>query len=440
VGVHTGTRRSLGEIESIISRERAAHRERSERFGALAEIYEIVQTVMAWDTIYEPEQARVVSPVSRIWNIIWGGFGLFEWDNYFAAYLASLESREIAYVNAVEMTRCRTETGLVPNLAIVYDIKSGDRSEPPVGAFVVRELYRRYRDRWLLEMLYDDLLVWNRWWSEHRDWDGLLCWGSDPYEPVVGSDIELRCVHDREGSALESGLDNSPMFDDVPFDEQRNLMAQADVGLMGMYILDCEALADIARVLGKQDDVAALTARADRYRRALAGLWDEEHGVYWNRRMDSRQPNPRFGATCFYPLLGRVPTQAQAERLVREHFYNPGEFWGEWILPSISRNDAAYQDQNYWRGRIWPPMNFLVYLGLRNYALPEARADLVERSLALLLKEWRDRGHVHENYNANTGEGCDHHNSDAFYHWGALLGLMQLVEEGHVPAPEVPLS
>jgi len=118
--------------------------------------------------------------------------------------------------------------------------------------------------------------------------------------------------------------------------------------------------------------------------------------------------------------------------MLTEHLRNPDEFWGEWVLPSIARNDPAYPDQTYWRGRIWAPMNFLVYLGLRNYpGLPEAeqaRRDLAERSAALLLKEWREHGHVHENYSSDTGEGCDKSNSDRFYHWGALLGLIALKE------------
>ena len=37
---------------------------------------------------------------------------------------------------------------------------------------------------------------------------------------------------------------------------------------------------------------------------------------------------------------------------------------------------------------------------------------------------------MHENYNADTGEGCDSKNSDAFYHGGALLGVLALLDEG----------
>jgi putative isomerase len=85
-------------------------------------------------------------------------------------------------------------------------------------------------------------------------------------------------------------------------------------------------------------------------------------------------------------------------------------------------------------------MNFLVYLGLRRYDVARARVDLAEKSQALLLKEWREKGHVHENYNPETGEGCDRPNSDSFYHWGGLLGLIAFIEAGAMPAPEAPLE
>jgi hypothetical protein len=35
---------------------------------------------------------------------------------------------------------------------------------------------------------------------------------------------------------------------------------------------------------------------------------------------------------------------------------------------------------------------------------------------------------VYENYNAVTGQGSDVDNSDKFYHWGALLAFISLLE------------
>ena len=126
----------------------------------------------------------------------------------------------------------------------------------------------------------------------------------------------------------------------------------------------------------------------------------------------------------------------QKKRIIDEHFYNTDEFWGDYIMPSIARNDPAYEDQDYWRGRIWAPMNFLVYLAMRKAGVEEARKDLALKSKELLMKEWLEKGHVHENYNGTTGEGCDSRNSDKFYHWGALLSLISLIEEGHLEGPE----
>ena len=102
-------------------------------------------------------------------------------------------------------------------------------------------------------------------------------------------------------------------------------------------------------------------------------------------------------------MLARAATPEQAHRMVDEHLLNPKEFWGQWVIPSIARDDPAFKDQNYWRGRIWGPMNYLVYLGLRNYHQPDidrARRQLSQKSLALFLKDWQANGHVHENYNA----------------------------------------
>jgi hypothetical protein len=440
LGISTGQRRSVAEITAILARNKAAHMAHMAAFEELAEVYAAMQTCLAWDTVYEPEHDRVVSPVSRRWSVGWGGYVLFDWDTYFAAYIAALDNAELAYANAIEITRARTERGFVPNFASVAGVKSRDRSQPPVGALVVREIYRQHGGRWFLEEVFDDLLTWNRWWPEHRAHEGLLCWGSDPFTPRLDAPFEVKNVGNWQAAAFESGLDNSPMYDDVPYDPATHLMQLADVGLNGMYVMDCEALADIAEVLGREAAVTELRERASTFRRAQRALWDEEAGIFLNRRTDTGEMSHRLSPTNFYALLGRAATQAQAERMMTEHFYNPDEFWGEWILPSIARDDPAYPEQNYWRGRIWAPMNMLVYLGLRNYDLPDARADLAEASQRLLLKEWLERGHVHENYSADTGEGCDKRNSDAFYHWGGLLGLIAFIEAGHLGAPETPLA
>ena len=416
----------LAAAGTIIDRSKADFLSSREQ---LSEVYNAMQICLAWDTIYDPFKDRIISPVSRLWSCGAGGWVLFDWDTYFAAWMAGVEDKELAYANAVAITSEATETGFIPNFAHPSGFKSRDRSQPPVGAMTVQALCDMFKETVLAEKLFDQLLTWNRWWPEHRDMDGYLCWGSTPYELVTGHKWEFEGVNGRFGGALESGLDNSPMYDDVPFDEEKHLLMLADVGLMSLYVADCGAMVNLAARLGRIELVDELTARAEYYGEKLKSMWCEKTGLFLNKNLVTGENCPRLSPTHFYPLLAGVATQEQAERMINEHFFNPDEFWGEWILPSIARNDPAYPDQSYWRGRIWAPMNFLVYLGLRNYDLPEARKALVEKSEALLLKEWREHGHVHENYCADTGEGCNKNNSDRFYHWGGLLGLISVMED-----------
>ena len=115
---------------------------------------------------------------------------------------------------------------------------------------MVREIYKHYREKWFLGEVFDKLLTWNRWWPENRDTDGFLCWGSSPFEPYLRN-LDKN-AHSRFGAALESGLDNSPMYDDIPFDTVSNQLKLADVGLMSLYVMDCEALGRYCRCIGKK--------------------------------------------------------------------------------------------------------------------------------------------------------------------------------------------
>ena len=431
IGFSTGQEKSLEEIKSMIETNEKAFKSEKETDENLSTIKKLIQICTAWDTIYEPGNKRVVTPVSRHWNDqLYGGYALFCWDTFFAGVLASVDNEDLAHANVIEILREATEDGFVPNVSSGTGRKSRDRSQPPVGSISILQIYHRYKKRWLLEQSFEPLLKWNQWWIKNRQQQGYLCWGSSPYPPFVGDRREETQQNTRFGAALESGLDNSPMYDDIPFDEKNShFMLMADVGLMSMYIADCNALIKIAQTIGRIDAIDELNRNKQLVSDALTTLWSEEHGIYLNKRLDTGEFETRLSPTHFYPLLAEHPDENKAQRMIEEHFFNPDEFYGDWGLPSIAKNDPAYQDQDYWRGRIWAPMNWLVYLGLRKYPqLEKARKDLTEKSTKLLLKEWKEFKHIHENYNNNTGAGCDVKNSDPFYHWGCLLGMIYIVE------------
>ena len=416
----TLTDKSPAKIEAEVDQAGRKFAESKNRYGSNSELYNAMQTVLAWNVIYSPSRNDVISPVSRLWAIGWGSWVLFEWDTYFASFMYAFDNRELAYANAIAITNEVTENGFVPNFGSGVG-KSDDRSEPPIGSYLIWKIYERYKEKWLLREVFDELLSWNRWWANHRDIDGYIVWGSDPNDST-GKKTGVNVGHKTE-SILESGLDNSPMYNEAPFDSVTHQLALADVGLISLYINECKSLSKIANELGQMKVKKELNQRAEEYSKKLQTLWDEKTGIYLNKNLETGEFSHRLSPTMFYSLLSGVPTQQQAERMIKDHFYNPREFWGDWILPSIARNDKDF-DNDYWRGKIWGPMNFLVYCGLKNYDLPEAIRDLAEKSKALFLKNWMKTHHVCENYHSVTGDESD----DRFYHWGGLLGLMTLLE------------
>lgn len=430
IGISTGKQRTMDEIKAVITKARTKQEQRIASYGELAETFLPMQTILAWNTIYDDKHHRAITPVSRNWNQNWGGYVMFDWDTYFASYMFSLFNKELAFANAIEITKAITPDGFIPNFqsesSYIVDgnTSSWDRSQPPVGSEIVWRIYQRYPERWFLEEVYDELLTWNRWWITNRQIDGYLAWGSHFVKD--GEDV----TEGLQGAMYESGLDNSPMYDSIPMNPSTYTMELADVGLNSMYIMDCKALMRIANVLGKKQDAKELEARAKLFTKKLSKLWNEEAGIFLNKRTDTGEWSYRISPCNLYPMLAGACTQKQAERMMKEYYFNPEIFYGEYVLPSIARNDPAYGDNDYWRGRIWGPLNFLVYLGMQQYDVKEARQDLISRSKELLMKNWCENGGIFENYNSSTGQGDDVHNADGFYHWGALLTFMEFLEKG----------
>jgi neutral trehalase len=209
--------------------------------------------------------------------------------------------------------------------------------------------------------------------------------------------------------------------------------------------MDCESLSDLAKLLGRKE-ATELSERAATVRKSLGSLWDEKSGQYLNYRTDRKAFSMVTSPTNFYPWLIKQADQQQAKQMTERHLLNPEEYGGPLMLPSCARNTAAFKEQNYWRGRIWGPLNFLCYLGIRNYELKEARDSLVSASLRLFTDNYntKDGAGIYENYNGVTGRGRMKgerlNASDNYYHWGALLPFISVVDAGFMGNPLTPLD
>ncbi len=387
-------------------------------------------STLAWNTIYDPTKKRLLTVVNRIWSVERGGYVVFCWDNFFGAILWSKFSREAAISNFVSTLDEVTPDGFVPNNSQGNGRAAWDRSQPPVGTLALRamNLDKELINQRLAPEI-KKLITWNNWWWANRKNGALLSWGSR--QGKVPNRFADAAWNNRLAAALESGADDSPAYDDVPFDPKSGLLMLHDVGLNSLYANDCALLATYAKLLGLLADADTLLARNTYIKTHLAKLWDDKAGIYKNRHVTGNPATDTLSSVItpfnFLPILAGVPSPAKALRMTHGWMRNPLHFGGPYPLPSVDKQHPSYFRQQYWRGATWPPMNYLVLTGLRTY--PNLAADahwLGEASFQLFLNEYQRKGYIGENYSNITGT-CDDGlvKAETNYFWGCLLGIMR---------------
>ncbi|HQV68789.1 MAG TPA: trehalase family glycosidase [Thermoflexales bacterium] len=95
-------------------------------------------------------------------------------------------------------------------------------------------------------------------------------------------------------------------------------------------------------------------------------------------------------------------------------------------VPTVPVNHPLFGPGRYWRGNVWPPVNWLIFMGLRHYGYEDIAKKLAERTLKLV-----DRAGFREYFNPITGEGCGGYNQS----WTPLVFdmAMQMQNANHQP-------
>jgi hypothetical protein len=327
VGYWTGSGAppSVADAQSAISAAAAAALAAEAPFGELAPLWEGLCSALAWSTVYTPYEG-VVTPVSHVMGNIWNvGFILFEWDTYFLALMASLQggrARDLAYANLIQVTLGRTLMGFVPNGG-AGPRRTYDRSEDQVGALILKTIFDKWGDAWLLEGLLPIMLTWNDWvWARRRGegvlagGDGLadlMCLGSDPSFPRSDTQCTLQ-------AARYEGMDNSAIYDSPPafYNQTTHHMNVYDVASTALFASDTEATIALCAAAGAgacPDADPPLAERLSRVQAAMnSHMWDEQLGLYANRLFNGTAINV-FAPTSVFPLLSGTPSDAQAVAL-----------------------------------------------------------------------------------------------------------------------------
>ena len=254
--------------------------------------------------------------------------------------MASVEARslDISYSNLIQIVLSRTMEGFVPNFASGLHV-SYDRTEPQIGAYVTLQIYKKWGDAWVVDIVLPALEAWNDWVWEHRRGEGafagpdghadLVVLGSDPNSAPKPFDGGSNTLQD---ARFESGLDNSPMYDGIDdssdgagpvrFDDRvTHHMELYDVGMTGLYLSDTRALIELATERNNPTLAARLQTRFDRVSAAITSkLWNTNggptgEGVFANVLFNGSFYE-RNSPTALFPLISGVATPAQAASLV----------------------------------------------------------------------------------------------------------------------------
>ena len=304
--------------------------------GVNAGSLDAVRDVIAWNTVFDTVNRRRYTALSRNWTATkFGGFGVWLDDVLYHALMAGLFDLDLARDNLEAVLAHATEAGNLPCLVTGRDAWI-DRSQPPIGAFVVWMLYLRWQDERLLQACFDPLLANHEWWWRLRDGNdnGLLEYGTSPVGDGLYRGTKLAAKD-------ESSMDNSPTHDEASLVTSSWTLDCEDVGLNSLVALDGEMLALIARELGDDATAQALEARTTELKdRISTNLWDSERQVFANRLWSGKFVSA-IAPTSFYPLLAGAASAAQSQAMLSWLEREDG-FGGPFTLPSVTRADPAY--------------------------------------------------------------------------------------------------
>ncbi|MBU4211180.1 MAG: hypothetical protein KKD33_01200 [Verrucomicrobia bacterium] len=423
----------------------AYHRSRMRSKGFCKGAAEAVASLAGYSRHYDPKRQRIMTAVNRTWGGMNQAGGAFGWDNFFTSYIAAWENPGLGAAS-------------LEHILSIYK-KGWMRSDvPPQRNLIIPILYCRtvsvLGDQALARRTWPIMMNFIRSWFSDRG-DGMP-WRDGNGDGLIesGSCMDIRketLGHMISNAMDETGYDDLPVYsagfvdgrrgqlaNDVEFDRKSQTLTITLICQNSLYCAACRIMADMAAALGKTDDERWLRREAQRIRnRILKRLYCPESGIFQDRRWDGSFSRVK-AMTVFYPLLAGIADD-QVKANLKRMLLDPRQFWGDNLIPTVSRDDPAYCDGldyngNYWRGNCWPPTTYIVYLAIKEAGWDDIAAEYARRVCGQFLEDWNRHGHAYENYPA---EGKVDHTyfypgnwggREIRYVWSAIMPFCALEE------------
>lgn len=311
--------------------------------------------------------------------------GIYLWDSAYIAEVWRWWDPAVAWDTLNAVLRLRDGDRLQHYAS---EFSKSPFTQPPLLAWSIERLSRSVdagTSRAVLEEAYAPLRAYHHWLHLNRALpNGLFAW-AHPYE---------------------SGVENAPRFSSR--DERRldNTRSVAAPDFCAQVVLQCEALAAMARALGHDDHAADYDAQAEILREKVnAFLWDDRRGLYFDRDVDSGRFIRTRTIASLLPLWAGIPSQVQAERMLA-YVLDPEQFNTLIPLPSVALSDPQFE-RDMWRGPVWINTAYSVIEGLKRYGFHAAASNLAYRLCDGVYRTFDQAGHFYEFYDP-TAIGIDH--------------------------------
>ena len=260
--------KNTGAIDSVIEEEKNRYRNKRVRIDGLYEgTARAITNNLFWMMLYQPGNHRLYMPGGRGWIYATpdgnpGHWTIFEWDSFFNALGASVESSKHAKDILKAVLETQYPNGNIPNWRSRFS-GTPDRSHPPIGSYFVLKLFQRLGDLDLLRYAYPYLVRWHSFWKEEKNngqvrrdgnRDGLLEWGTDTEYLSLSVPPWEENTEGKKRAMRESGQEDLPNWDDAPFSQDTGTLIMNCIDLNSLYALDAWCLAEIANFLNRGAD------------------------------------------------------------------------------------------------------------------------------------------------------------------------------------------
>lgn len=299
------------------------------------------------------------------------------WDSVFHSFAMNHVDPDLAWDFLAAVLESQRDDGMVPERAGPYG-EPDPMTQPPLLAWAVATNYRRGRDRDRLAWAFPRLERASEWNLEHRDdnHNGLLEW-------LIEDDEQCR--------SGESGMDNSPRFDDA--------LTLDAVDFSAYAALDMAHLAGIAAELGEW-------SRAERWTdasRQMSGaidrlLWDGRRSFYYDRNLTG-DLSAVTAVSGLLPLLLSDLSPTRVDRLI-EALDDPALFKSKVPVPSVAVS-APYWSTDMWRGAAWVNTNFLIICGLHQHGRERAAQRLRAQTIEMVSTYYERYGVLFEFFDSS---------------------------------------